>query len=380
MPGEVIHCKKCKKDIPEESVFCMWCGRKQQVAERIKRRANGTGSVYKMSGARAKPWRAVVTDGKRRINVGSFATQTDALKALSVYEPRGSSVRDDMTLAEVYGAWMETKSDGLSSSSVVGYEAAWKNLLPLADLCITGVRTNDYQKIVDKMKSTKSRSACSKVKILVSQLCKWAIQNDIIDKNYGEFITLPVEKKSDAKMIFSDEEINLLWENESDPVVRIVLVMIYTGMRINELFALKPSDVHLDEQITSERRVSYLVGGEKTEAGRNRVIVIHSRILPIIQEWVKSGAAYLVTNSAGGMIDDRNWRTRSYYPTLERLGIERVSPHKARHTFATRGAKAGIPQTVLQNLLGHAKYDTTADYYTHVDILQLADGIELIDS
>jgi integrase len=80
------------------------------------------------------------------------------------------------------------------------------------------------------------------------------------------------------------------------------------------------------------------------------------------------------------MIDDRNWRTRSYYPTLERLGIERVSPHKARHTFATRGAKAGIPQTVLQNLLGHAKYDTTADYYTHVDILQLADGIELIDS
>jgi integrase len=285
-----------------------------------------------------------------------------------------------MTLAEVYGAWMETKSDGLSSSSVVGYEAAWKNLLPLEDLCITGVRTNDYQKIVDKMKSTKSRSACSKVKILVSQLCKWAIQNDILDKNYGEFITLPVEKKSDTKMIFSDEEINLLWATEADPVVQIILVMIYTGMRINELFSLKPSDVHLDEQITSDRRVSYFVGGEKTEAGRDRVIVIHSRVLPIVREWMSRGGKYLLTNSNGGMIDDRNWRTRSYYPTLERLGIERVSPHKARHTFATRGAKAGIPQTVLQNLLGHAKYDTTADYYTHVDILQLADGIELIDS
>lgn len=374
-----MNCKKCRKEIPDESVYCMWCGKKIQQAERIKRRANGTGTVYKMNGVRTRPWRAVVSDGKRRINVGCYATQTEALKAIAVYEPRGSSVRDDMTLEQVYSSWIETKADSLSASSVDGYSAAWKHLAPLHDICIAAIRAQDYQRIVDSLKNKKSRSSCSKVKILVSQLCRWAMQNDILDKNYGEFITLPAEKKSDAKMIFTDEEISRLWENESDPVVKIILVMIYTGMRINELFALKPSDVHLDEQITAERRVSYFIGGEKTEAGRDRVIVIHSRILPIVRKWMALGGKYLLTNANGGMIDDRNWRTRSYYPTLERLGIERVSPHKARHTFATRGAKAGIPQTVLQNLLGHAKYDTTADYYTHVDILQLADGIELIE-
>ena len=81
----------------------------------------------------------------------------------------------------------------------------------------------------------------------------------------------------------------------------------------------------------------------------------------------------------GGKKNSRNWRERAYYDTLDRLGVAKISPHKARHTFASRGAKAGVPQIVLQHLMGHANYETTADYYTHVDLAQLADGIEMID-
>ena len=99
-------CKKCRKEIPEVSVYCMWCGRKQVQAERIKRRANGTGSVYKMSGSRSRPWRAVATDHGKRITVGSYATQTEALKALAAYEPQGSVVRSDMTLEDVYEPYL----------------------------------------------------------------------------------------------------------------------------------------------------------------------------------------------------------------------------------------------------------------------------------
>lgn len=371
-------CKKCHKEIPDVSVYCMWCGRKQQTAERVKRRANGTGTVYKMSGARAKPWRAVVTDGNKRINVGNYATQTDALKALSAYEPQRSAIRDDMTLEEVYDAWIETKTESLSESSQVMYDAAWKHLDPLRNMSIAELRTQDYQKIIDCLRASRSRSSCSKVKILASQLCKWALQNDIIDKNYAEYIALPAEKKSDARMYFTDDEIDALWTRSSDTTAQIVLSMIYTGMRINELFALKPSDVHLDESITKDLCVSYVIGGEKTEAGRNRIIVLHSRILPFVREWHSRGGAYLLTNTQGGKIDDRNWRTRSYYPLLDDLGIARISPHKARHTFASRGAKAGISPTVLQKLMGHENYETTADYYTHVDIAQLAEGVEML--
>lgn len=372
-------CKKCHKEIPDISVYCMFCGRKQFSADRVKRRANGTGTVYRMSGTRSKPWRAVIRDGLRRVNVGTYATQTEALKALASYEPQGSVVRSDMTLEDIYEAWLDTKRENLSESSLVTYDAAWKQMASIRATPIAELRTQDYQRIIDSLRSTKSRSSLSKIKILASQLCKWACQNDVIEKNYAEYITLPGEKKEEERMYFTDDEIGILWENASDSVVQIVLAMIYTGMRINELFMLRPSDVHLYEPIQDGRKISYVIGGEKTDAGKNRVIVLHSKIVPYFEAWVAQDNEYLVVNAKGGMIDDRNWRTRSYYPTLQRLGIEQISPHKARHTFATRGAKAGISQIVLQHLLGHANYETTADYYTHVDLAQLADGIEMID-
>lgn len=373
-------CKKCRKEIPDISIYCMFCGRKQVTAERIKRRPNEAGSVYKVSGARSKPWRAVISGGGKRVHVGYYATQTEALKALAAYEPQGSVVHCDMTVRDVYESWSAVKQDTLTESGWANYKAAWKRMEAIADINIASIKTADYQKILDGMKKSVSRSSCEKFRNLASQLCQWAMQNDLIDKNYAEFLVLPENKKTSDREYFTEDEISRLWEISENLSARIVIVMIYTGMRINELFSLRVEDVHLDEEIAPGRTASYVIGGEKTDAGRNRVIVLHSRILPFVREWMEErGRVYLVErNGSHAKIDDHNFRKRDYYPLLDSLGIPRISPHKARHTFASRGAKAGISPTVLQNLIGHEKYETTANYYTHVDLVQLADGIEMI--
>ena len=59
-------------------------------------RANGTGSVYKLSGRRRNPWRAVITKGwafnedkgklvQNRVTVGYFHTKDEAIQALANY-------------------------------------------------------------------------------------------------------------------------------------------------------------------------------------------------------------------------------------------------------------------------------------------------------
>ena len=62
-------CKKCKKQIEEDSIYCRFCGKKQAVEERPRkktRRPHGAGSVVELKGARSKPFEARIRQNERR--------------------------------------------------------------------------------------------------------------------------------------------------------------------------------------------------------------------------------------------------------------------------------------------------------------------------
>ncbi len=71
-----------------------------------------------------------------------------------------------------------------------------------------------------------------------------------------------------------------------------------------------------------------------------------------------------------------NFRRRDYFPLLGKLGIERKTPHATRHTYASRARKGGMPPEILQKILGHADYSTTANIYVHTDIEELVKAVE----
>lgn len=50
-----MRCIKCNREIPEESVYCMFCGKKQEIVPKHRKRSNGSGSIAKLQGARKKP-------------------------------------------------------------------------------------------------------------------------------------------------------------------------------------------------------------------------------------------------------------------------------------------------------------------------------------
>lgn len=72
-----MNCIKCRAEIPAGGIFCPFCGKKQvKEPRKALKRANGTGTVYKLQGRRRRPWVAA----RNRTILGYYETKTAALE------------------------------------------------------------------------------------------------------------------------------------------------------------------------------------------------------------------------------------------------------------------------------------------------------------
>lgn len=355
-----MQCVKCKKDIPDGSAFCCWCGKKQEAQPRkTVKRANGTGTVYKLQGRRTRPWVAA----KGKTIIGYFDKKTSALEALARLQGRSIDEIYNWTFKEVYEAWKDEHFREIGERGIESYKWAFDILKPLHNRKFRELRTADYQEVIDKYRD-KSYSTLSKFKQLATQMSQWGIRQELITTNFASFIKLPENVKKE-KDIFSAEEIEAL-EKDGSQAAKVVLMMVYTGMRIGELFNLRVENVH----------ETYVIGGEKTKAGRNRIIPIRSEGRVFFAEFKQRATNEFLISGYSGQKVAANFRKRDYYPLLDRLGISKKTPHTARHTFASWAVANNIKPELLQKMLGHADYSTTANIYEHFDIDQLIDAID----
>lgn len=119
-----------------------------------------------------------------------------------------------------------------------------------------------------------------------------------------------------------------------------------------------------------------MVGGIKTEAGKDRVVPINEKILLMVEAMAAKGKEYLITD-----IDGKPFKYDKYLDHFKLLMDQlkmKHKPHDCRHTFATLMSNAGADTISLQKIIGHASYNTTANTYTHKDIEELKKAVDLI--
>lgn len=354
------NCIKCRAELPPQAIYCPLCGKKQTPEPRkALKRANGTGTVYKLQGRRKRPWVAA----KKGVVIGYYEKKTDALEALGRLIGKDITERYNMTFKEVYEAWKAEHYPKITPSGQTQYDISFNLFSPLHGKQFRTLRTADFQTVIDT-KQGKKHSTVSKYKQLVTQMSQWAIREELITTNYASFIRLPAPEHKE-KEIFSDEDIKKL-EADNCEASKIVLMLIYTGMRIGELFNLPLADYH----------ETYVIGGEKTDAGRNRVIPIRPEGREHFAYFAKHADGELLLSGYVGQKIAANYRRRDYYPLLVKLGIDRKTPHATRHTYASWARRTGIQPEVLQKILGHANYTTTANIYVHTDVDELVKAVE----
>lgn len=361
-----MECVKCKKEIEDDSVFCRFCGKKQITERKHKKRANGTGCINKLSGNRAKPWMARKND----VLIGTFATRTEAQKALERLTDTEVNDKYNLTFREVYERWHAEHKREITEKTLKDYEWAFKLCEPIHDKKIRNILRSDYQAlIIAQEEKGKSKGTCNKLRVVLGMLGRWAYEEGITLTNNADNLSTTAKQLS-TREIFLDADIKAISKSKEN-AADIALILISCGCRPGELFKVPLVDCHED----------YFIGGSKTEAGKNRVIPIGKEGLSAYQKIKKeaeSNNAPLLIDGYKGSHVYSNYAKREWKTLMDEIGRTSYTPYSCRHTFITNAIKGGMDLPVLEAIVGHVDRETTR-IYTHLradDLVEAVQGIE----
>ncbi|MBA4697793.1 MAG: tyrosine-type recombinase/integrase [Ruminococcus sp.] len=268
-----------------------------------------------------------------------------------------------LTFSEVYEKFWDYKYETekgkkLSSASRRSTRAAYKNCKVLHDRDFRLLKLKDLQGVVDDCPL--KHASLELIVTLLKQMYDYASLHDFCDKNYGSHVKINIEDDDESGVPFTEDELKTLWKHKSNDVVEFMLIMCYSGFRIAEYKGLNV-----------DTNKKYFHGGNKTRSSKNRIVPIHSSILPLVKRRIENYGCLLD-------ITDNEYRTRMY-ETLTELNIEKHTPHDCRHTFSALCEKYKVSENDRKRMLGHSfGKDITNAVYGHRDLEDLREEIEKI--
>ena len=344
---------------------------------------NGIGSVHLINDSkqRRNPWRARVPahvefnaeTGKasqKYINIGYYATETEAIEALFEYRKNPYTLEASVsTFADVYDAWSKKKYPTVSKSAQYAYSSSFNHSEPLHNMKMRDIRSNHLESIMLNLNG--GYQLQTNLKTFWGQIFKYAMEHDIVQKNYAQFVKARDKAPETTRDAISKEDIQKLWSaiDNGNEAAELAMIYIYTGLRATELLEVTKDNVDINNRI--------MVAGKKTDAGRDRRIPLHTAILPLIEKLMSQDGDRLVTRekkSKRVSVPYYHLTEELWNPLMKELNME-YTVHYARHTCATLMREAGIEEDLRKLILGH-KNDDVTDRYTHHPDSMLLEAID----
>jgi integrase len=183
----------------------------------------------------------------------------------------------------------------------------------------------------------------------------------------------PNRYKSREPRFLTWEQVQELQSWMPEYICRIVPIAALTGLREGELFDLRESDLHLG--VLSERdgpsrrdgdcsptgsRISLsesylIVRSGKTEASRRRVD-LPATAVQLLREQLLARThteSYVFPAPQGGRWNATNFLNRVFNPAKRRAGLDDITVHSLRHTFASLMGAAGVDVATIAAQMGH---------------------------
>jgi integrase len=335
-----------------------------------KKRGNGLGSIFQRG--KTGKWYVKITVGYSekgypiQKSLGTFLTYEEATDAVNDYKtaPFAWNSRE-LKLSEVWEIFTEKRLPNVARSSRSSFSVAYKHCQSLHNLRYLDIVQLHIQDILDA--HNRHYSVQIKIRNLFNHLNSLAFELGLdIRKIRPELLKLCKYEAKITKTIFTEQEIllvkNLAKENYW---AKIILTFLYTGMRFTELLELKITDYNAENRT--------IKCGIKTDAGRGRIVPVHSFLQKFIEKQATENNNFLFEFDGKPLSETRlrvEWNS-----VMQTLKMKHT-PHECRHTFETRMRLAGADDLILDKIIGHKSGHVGRDVYSHFTPDMLHNEIE----
>lgn len=190
----------------------------------------------------------------------------------------------------------------------------------------------------------------------ISKVFVLAIKKSYCEENPVKKVDWPHEPNR-RERVLSDAEEELILSKMIGKYANLrapFLTALYSGMRRGEMFSLRWMDIDFERGFFRLRETT-------TKSSKARTVPLiepaHAELAALRKDCESKPAAPVFPISKERASD-------LLRELLDSLDLKGVGLHTLRHSFASRGARAGIPPFYMKEILGHEDMDMTA-YYSH---------------
>lgn len=404
----LISCPECNLQASDKALYCPHCGyplnpefikRKERKKNRKRKRLpNGFGQISEIKGKNLrKPFRAMVSVGKTEFGrpickllqpQAFFETYNEAYTALVEHNRNPYTLSEKITIEELYKRWSKKHFSNVAIATQGAYKAAWNYCSSLCDMEVVEIKQHHIKGCINEgTYKGKHPSSMTKrnMKIILDLMLDYAVEYELIEKNYSRLVNLDKEVQKDAytpkrkHIPFSENEMKLLWSNYHDnKYIQMILIQCYSGWRPGELCLLELKNVDVFNDT--------FTGGLKTENSKNRTVPIHSKIKEMILLFYENANKYSFKYLFSDLKNGKEVPV-SYYKYKGRF-LKIVSslnlnpkhlPHDCRKHFVTTAKKYKLDEYAIKYMAGHSISDITERVYTQREISWLKEEIQKIE-
>lgn len=356
------------------------------------KRGNGEGTIYYSE--KLNKWVGQFTAGRKadgKLNRKSVYGNTrkevkeKITKALVEIQTNTYIEKNDITLSDLASEIIEDKkkSNEVNANTYkrLTYTLSYIKKENIGNMPIQKITAKDVKDFLNS-KTSYSNSVLQKIFQLLGQTFRRAVDRNYISRNpmLAEEVKRPKSDKKDREVIpLSVEEekklINAL-SCENKEYKNVILLMLFSGLRIGEVLSIKCSNIDLKEHnlyinktLTRDIYDKTILGETTKTHNSKRIITITNNIEKILINAMKN----IYENEDDFLFFDEKGiitpsEVNSYLIRLnKRYNIAKeLHNHMLRHTYATRCIESGMSVKVLQKKLGHAKIETTLNTYASV--------------